>query len=171
MALLPVLPRPYRGVLAVLDAPATPLHCNTALSSHCNRPVFPRQPGSRRQEQLLRREEESFRQYLERIDEGRDGRDVSYFEMNLETWRQFWRVIELSDIVFVVVDIRAPAVHLPPALFHQVVVELKKTLVILLNKCDLVSPSTVSAWADTLRQRFSGVHVVPFASFYSKLDG
>lgn len=35
-------------------------------------------------------------------------KEVSYFELNLETWRQLWRVIEMSDIVLIIVDIRFP---------------------------------------------------------------
>ena len=31
---------------------------------------------------------------------------LSFFELNLETWRQLWRVIEMSDILLVIVDIR-----------------------------------------------------------------
>jgi ribosome biogenesis GTPase A len=33
-------------------------------------------------------------------------KDLSYYELNLETWRQLWRVLEMSDIVLVIVDIR-----------------------------------------------------------------
>lgn len=33
---------------------------------------------------------------------------LSYFELNLETWRQLWRVLEISDIILVIVDIRYP---------------------------------------------------------------
>jgi hypothetical protein len=35
-------------------------------------------------------------------------RDVSYFEMNLENWRQLWRVLEMSDIILLIADIRYP---------------------------------------------------------------
>lgn len=35
-------------------------------------------------------------------------KELSYFEMNLETWRQLWRVLEMSDIVLIIVDIRFP---------------------------------------------------------------
>ena len=31
---------------------------------------------------------------------------LTFFELNLETWRQLWRVIEMSDILLVIVDIR-----------------------------------------------------------------
>lgn len=33
---------------------------------------------------------------------------MSYFELNLETWRQLWRVLEISDIVLIIVDVRYP---------------------------------------------------------------
>lgn len=35
-----------------------------------------------------------------------DMKNLSYFELNLETWRQLWRVLEISDIILVIVDIR-----------------------------------------------------------------
>lgn len=35
---------------------------------------------------------------------------LSFFELNLETWRQLWRVLEISDIVLVIVDIRYPVI-------------------------------------------------------------
>ena len=37
-----------------------------------------------------------------------EDRVLSYFELNLETWRQLWRVLEISDIILVIVDIRYP---------------------------------------------------------------
>lgn len=45
---------------------------------------------------------------MKRIDEKFERNDLSYFELNLETWRQFWRVLEMSDILLCVVDIRFP---------------------------------------------------------------
>ena len=33
---------------------------------------------------------------------------VGHFELNLETWRQLWRVIEMSDVLLLVVDCRYP---------------------------------------------------------------
>lgn len=36
------------------------------------------------------------------------GKTLSYFELNLETWRQLWRVLEISDIILVIVDARYP---------------------------------------------------------------
>lgn len=37
-----------------------------------------------------------------------EGKQLSYFELNLETWRQLWRVLEISDILLVIVDARYP---------------------------------------------------------------
>ena len=34
--------------------------------------------------------------------------ELSYFECNIETWRQLWRVLEMSDIVLLIADIRHP---------------------------------------------------------------
>lgn len=33
---------------------------------------------------------------------------LSFCELNLEIWRQLWRVLEISDIVLVIVDARTP---------------------------------------------------------------
>lgn len=35
-------------------------------------------------------------------------KELSYFEMNLETWRQLWRVLEISDVLLLIVDVRTP---------------------------------------------------------------
>lgn len=37
-----------------------------------------------------------------------DWKEMSYFELNLETWRQLWRVLEMSDMILIIVDIRFP---------------------------------------------------------------
>jgi len=37
-----------------------------------------------------------------------ENRQLSYVELNLETWRQLWRVLEMSDIVLLIADIRYP---------------------------------------------------------------
>lgn len=44
---------------------------------------------------------------------------MSYFELNLETWRQLWRVLELSDIVLIIVDIRYPVNAIDRFCFNQ----------------------------------------------------
>lgn len=37
-----------------------------------------------------------------------EGKSLSYCELNLETWRQLWRVLEISDIILVIADVRYP---------------------------------------------------------------
>jgi len=37
-----------------------------------------------------------------------ENRQLSYVELNLETWRQLWRVLEMSDIILLIADIRYP---------------------------------------------------------------
>lgn len=45
--------------------------------------------------------------------------ELSYFELNLETWRQLWRVLEMSDVVLYVVDIRFPVCFLLFSVFIE----------------------------------------------------
>ena len=47
-----------------------------------------------------------FKGYLEKIFANFDAEHLSYFEMNLETWRQLWRTVEISDIILMIVDVR-----------------------------------------------------------------
>lgn len=53
-----------------------------------------------------------------------DGRELSYFELNLETWRQLWRVLEISDIILFIVDIRYPVRRLWHLFFKLVIIWL-----------------------------------------------
>lgn len=39
------------------------------------------------------------------------GKALSYCELNLETWRQLWRVLEISDIVLFIADVRYPVCY------------------------------------------------------------
>ena len=50
----------------------------------------------------------SLQEFLEKIFSTYSPDVLSYFEMNLETWRQLWRVLEMSDIMLMIVDIRYP---------------------------------------------------------------
>jgi hypothetical protein len=60
-----------------------------------------------------------FRSYVTNLMDKHEksGQDLSYFELNLETWRQLWRVIEMSDILLVIVDIRSVAPF--PEVFYK----------------------------------------------------
>lgn len=95
-------------------------------------------------------------------------RSPSYFEQNLEVWRQLWRVTEQSNILLVLMDIRCPPVHFPASLRAYLrdaagirrdttpgrseapqpgsAWKGKKKIVLVLTKVDLVSPACVEGW-------------------------
>lgn len=90
----------------------------------------------------------------------------AYFEHNVETWRQLWRVIERSDIIVLVADIRYPALHFVPDLYEYVTTELKgKAFLLALNKCDLVTNDVLNAWKHYFETRFPKLAVAMFSSF------
>jgi hypothetical protein len=37
----------------------------------------------------------------------------SFFERNLQVWRQLWRVTEASQILLILIDVRFPLIHYP----------------------------------------------------------
>ena len=113
--------------------------------------------------QLEANEQKYFRQYLDSMVKTND--KLSYFELNLETWRQLWRVLEMSDIVLLIGDIRHPVFHFPPSLYDYVVKEMKKDMILVLNKVDLVDSPLVIAWTQYLKKSFPELHVIPFASY------
>ena len=59
---------------------------------------------------------------------------LNFFEHNLEVWRQLWRVCEMSDILLLLSDARHPLFHFPPSLYNYITIELKKPMVLVLNK-------------------------------------
>lgn len=90
---------------------------------------------------------------------------LSYCELNLETWRQLWRVLELSDIVLIIVDVRYPTFMFPPSLHEYVTKELGKEMILVLNKIDLSPAHIVLAWKKYFEEKYKSVHVVLFTSF------
>lgn len=128
---------------------------------------FPRRPpwnyGMSREE-LLRKEEKSYREYLDDLHSRNPLGSLSHFEHNLETWRQLWRVLEMSDVILLIVDIRHPVLHFPPTLYHYITEELQKQVVLVLNKADLCPPPLVLAWRHYLSSKFPHLHTVCFTS-------
>ena len=90
----------------------------------------------------------------------------TYYERNLEVWRQLWRVSEISQIMLLLLDSRCPALHFPPSL-HTYLAALypKRPLILVLTKSDLVPPSYTAAWSAWLRDRYSSVRVVNVESY------
>uniref|UniRef100_A0A673LNS4 Guanine nucleotide-binding protein-like 1 n=1 Tax=Sinocyclocheilus rhinocerous TaxID=307959 RepID=A0A673LNS4_9TELE len=128
---------------------------------------FPRRPSwhyNMQREELLRKEEKSFLEYLEALNSKNPPGTLSHFEHNLETWRQLWRVMEMSDVILLIVDIRHTVLHFPPALYHYITGELKKYIILVLNKVDLCPAPLVLAWKHYLTKQFPHLHCVCFTS-------
>ncbi|KAJ3598537.1 hypothetical protein NHX12_002046 [Muraenolepis orangiensis] len=128
---------------------------------------IPRRPSWNYQmtrDQLLRTEEKSYREYLDDLHSRNPPGTLSHFEHNLETWRQFWRVLEMSDVVLLIVDIRHPVLQFPPTVYHYITEELRKHVVLVLNKADLCPPPLVMAWRHYLASQFPNLLTVCFTS-------
>jgi len=88
---------------------------------------------------------------------------LSYFELNLETWRQLWRVLEKSDVLLIILDVRYAAATFPPSLYNYIISKGKK-LIIVLNKIDLIPSTLAAAWNNYFKSKYPGVHIVYFTS-------
>lgn len=104
-------------------------------------------------EELEKSEQESFDKWMTSIYELYDKEELSYFEKNIEVWRQLWRVVEISDIIIIVVDIRNPIFHFNPSLYHFII-EMKKIPLVVFMKVDLVSPEIYTAWEEYFSLKF-----------------
>ncbi|XP_039287489.1 guanine nucleotide-binding protein-like 1 isoform X2 [Nilaparvata lugens] len=126
-------------------------------------PVRPPWDFNMSREELDARENRYFREYVSRLEKQRS--ELSLFELNLETWRQLWRVLELSDIVLIIVDARSPAPMFPPSLYKFVVETSNKNMILVLNKIDLVPAPLVVAWKEYFSHKYPGLKIVMFTSF------
>lgn len=111
------------------------------------------------------REEEYFQSYLNNIAIDYPSDKLSWFEQNIEVWRQLWRVIEFSEIILLIVDSRYPSIHFVPSLYTYVVLELKKELIIVFNKIDLVSNHHLNCWQKYFVQKYPGLKSSTFSSY------
>lgn len=109
-------------------------------------------------------EEEAFQKWLEGIYAQWPRSCLNVFEHSLSVWQQLWHSIATGDVIVLVTDVRNPLWHISPSLYEQVTQELKKPLVIVLNKVDLVPPAVAAAWQSYLEQRFTAAKVVQFSS-------
>ena len=55
----------------------------------------------------------------------------------------------------------------PHAIYKQLLEKKNKGLILILNKCDLVSPSLVVAWQDYFEKKFPRLKVLPFCAIES----
>ncbi|PXF40095.1 Guanine nucleotide-binding protein-like 1 [Gracilariopsis chorda] len=122
---------------------------------------MPRRPAWRYDDsvqQLDIRERKALQNWIQSVETD------SYFERNLETWRQLWRVIERSDVLVLVADIRFPALHFVPDLYNYCR-ELGKGMVLALNKCDLVSNQLLHAWRSYFERVYPELAIAMFSSY------
>ncbi|XP_056637877.1 guanine nucleotide-binding protein-like 1 [Diorhabda sublineata] len=136
---------------------------------------FPKRPPwdySLEKTQLEAQEQRYFTEYVKGIQEKFDWKELSLFELNIETWRQLWRVIEMSDVILFIVDIRFAALMFPPSLYDYVTNELKKDFILVINKIDLAPASLVVAWKHYFQEKFPNLHIVMFTTLpYYNLIG
>ncbi|KAJ2601223.1 hypothetical protein GGF39_001352 [Coemansia sp. RSA 1721] len=132
-------------------------------------PVRPIWKYGERKEELERKEKQYFIDWLDRLQKMKDQDSVSLYEKNLEVWRQLWRVVEISDILLMVVDIRHPVLHFPPSLYKYVTQTTGKPLVVVLNKTDLVTEETVVAWKSYFKREFPAVVLTTFCCYREKI--
>ncbi|XP_052864759.1 guanine nucleotide-binding protein-like 1 [Anopheles cruzii] len=133
---------------------------------------FPKRPKwsyEMSKEQLDGNENRYFFKYVTLLEKTHydDMKSLSFCELNLETWRQLWRVLELSDIVLTIVDCRFPTLMFPPSLYRYVTEELGKGMILVINKIDLVAPEVVLAWRRYFEEKYPQIQVVLFTSYPS----
>ncbi|KAI8092240.1 uncharacterized protein B0P05DRAFT_525405 [Gilbertella persicaria] len=130
---------------------------------------FPKRPTwnyDMTKEQVEEQETNSFNEWIESIEETYgQNQQLSWFERNLEVWRQLWRVLEISDIVIIVMDIRNPMLHFPRSLYRYVTHTLKRKIIGVFNKVDLVSEFTVFAWRKYFEEEFPELRISKFSCY------
>ncbi|MEN2497103.1 MAG: hypothetical protein MHMPM18_001534 [Marteilia pararefringens] len=92
---------------------------------------------------------QSFRAWRAQLEES--GNETSsrltYFEYNLNVWKQFWLVIERSDVVAQIVDARNPFAYICPDIV-EICKENNKSHILVINKSDMLSDEQQILWKD-----------------------
>ncbi|KAI8974363.1 P-loop containing nucleoside triphosphate hydrolase protein [Pilobolus umbonatus] len=130
-------------------------------------PIRPQWSYDMTKEQVDEREKESFDQWLTTITEKYKDQEISYFERNLEVWRQLWRVMEISDVILIIMDIRNPLLHFPLSLYEYVTETLNRKVIGVFNKVDLVSKFTVFAWTKYFEETYPKIRIATFSCYPS----
>ena len=134
---------------------------------------FPKRPAwdkSTTPAELEALEEKGFVAWLKGIHEKYTIEELSPFEHSLEVWRQLWRTIEKSHVLCIVADVRNPLLHIPMNLYNYVTNIVKKPVVIVLTKVDLVSRTHVEEWTRYLRKNLPGSPIRQFTSKAGNLE-
>ncbi|KAJ7808246.1 hypothetical protein B0H14DRAFT_2870704 [Mycena olivaceomarginata] len=92
-------------------------------------------------------------------------RSTTYFERNLEVWRQLWRVTEISQIVLVLLDSRAPLLHYPPSLADYLA---DHRVILVLTKVDIAGPARTDAWTRYFKTLYPDLRIVQVESYIER---
>ncbi|CAK5264510.1 unnamed protein product [Mycena citricolor] len=106
---------------------------------------------------------------------------TTYFERNLEVWRQLyvivqyhysvlmyegrWRVTEISQIILVLIDSRAPLLHYPPSLDTYL---SNRRVILVLTKVDISGSERVNGWIRYFNEQYPRLRVVQVRSYAEK---
>jgi len=71
---------------------------------------------------------------------------VTPYEKNIQVWKQLWRVLEQSACLIQIVDARNPLFYYSRDLSKYCQEELKKPMIVLVNKSDFLTPKQRQMW-------------------------
>ncbi|KAA6326290.1 MAG: putative 50S ribosome-binding GTPase, partial [Streblomastix strix] len=143
---------------------------------HCPIPVRPPWDYSMTKTNLEQKEKSYFENYIkhtiseqQRNDDKTSERQftpkhVGLFEVNLNVWRQFWRTLEMSDVICLLCDITFAHLHANTELIRYNQSIREKGLVIVLTKIDLVPAQIVSEWKNYFEQKYPSIAVFPYST-------
>eukprot|EP00754_Rhynchopus_humris_P020125 Rhum_TRINITY_DN14679_c28_g1::Rhum_TRINITY_DN14679_c28_g1_i1::g.110446::m.110446 len=128
-------------------------------------PCRPAWSNTMSEKQINAQEQKYFTRYLMQLDTLSFQQDskLNLFERNLEVWRELWRVSEDADVVAMIADARHPLYHLPPSLIRYCTEVVKKPVMIILNKIDLIPETTLQKWTDDLKRWYPGIPILYFS--------
>jgi len=152
---------------------AAPLPADEFTHHELSVPRRPAWDSSTTPEQLDRLERDSFLEWRRSIaakEEASGAARVTPFEKNIEVWRQLWRVVERSDACCVVADARNPLFYISTDLLQYAGEELRKPVLVVVNKADFLTAAQRRTWHDHLAA--AGIEHVFFSAWdeQQKLD-
>jgi len=90
---------------------------------------------------------------------------MNKFEVNLNVWKQLWHTLQHSTHLVFVADARNPLFHVHYHLYDVCSRVLRKPLILLLNKSELVPADTLARWVKYLQAALPQCSaVVPFTA-------
>lgn len=110
-------------------------------------------------EQFQAAEENYFKKYIAELVNKYGIDRLNKFELNIDVWREFWRLTEQVDLLAIVCDMRCPPFHLPKGLLSYAK-EAGRDILIVLTKPDTVpNPESVERYIETAYPNMPSVTV------------